>query len=76
MQKDQQHEITLGDHVDDSFSNASNKTTKINDDDNFSNKIIRGEDEHSTLVFTHHSFDKGHRDGVKGRHPTLSKSLT
>ena len=30
----------------------------------------------STLVFTHHSFDKGHRDGVKGRHPAVSKSLT
>ena len=76
MQKDQQHEITLGDHVDDSFSNASNKTTKINDDENFSNKIIRGEDEHSTLVFTHHSFDKGHRDGVKGRHPNRSFKIT
>ena len=40
MQKDQL-EITLDDHDDDSFSNASNKTMKINDVENFSNEIIR-----------------------------------
>ena len=77
MQKDQL-EITLDDHYDDSFSNASNQTTNINNDYNFSTEhdITRGKDAHSTLVFTHHSFDKGHSDGVKGRHPTASKSLT
>ena len=78
MQKDQQHEITLDDHDDDNFSTASNKTTNINDVDNFlnENEITRELEAHNTLVFTHHSFDKGHCDGVKGRHPTASKSPT
>ena len=78
MQKDQQHEITLDDHDGDNFSNASNTTTNINDVDNFlnENEITRELEAHNTLVFTHHSFDKGHSDGVKGRHPTASKSLT
>ena len=78
MQKDQQHEITLDDHDDDNFSNASNTTTNINDVDNFlnENEITRELDAHSTLVFTHHSFDKGHRDGVKRRHPSHSFKIT
>ena len=52
------------------------KRKQQNDEDKWRWELFKWNNKGCTLVFTHHSFDKGHCDGVKGRHPTASKSPT